>query len=78
MSIKSKKKNFFEKLRKFPLDYVLKIIPAKFDDQSTVLHRILHNKIVFEWDIYPIETIKSLIGWCLEFTSKNWLSPTKL
>ena len=35
------------------------------------------NKIVIEWAIYPIETTKSRIGGCLEFTYKIWQSPTK-
>ena len=42
MSIKPEKKNFFEKIRKHPLDYALKNIPAKFgDDQSIMRHKKL-------------------------------------
>ena len=33
--------------------------------------------IVSEWAIYPLEAIKNRFRQCLDFTSKNWLSPTK-
>ena len=57
----SKKPDFL--MRKCPLDYVQKNIIAKFDgEQSTFLHSTPLNKIVLEWAIYSIETIKYRIG----------------
>ena len=45
--------------------------------KHTVLHSTPFIKIVLEWTVYPIETVINQIEWCLEFTSKKWLSPTK-
>ena len=49
----SNKPDFFlEETRKYPLDYVLKNIPAKFgDEHSTFLHSTPLNEIVLEWAI---------------------------
>ena len=45
--------------------------------ENTHFCTIYLNKIELERAIYPMETMKNRIGWCLEFTSKNWTSPTK-
>ena len=42
------------------------------------MHRLPLNKIVLEWSIYPIATIKISFGSGLDFTSKVWTSPKKL
>ena len=44
---------------------------------KTFLHSINVNKIVLEYTGYSIKNWENLFGWGLDFTTKNWLSPTE-
>ena len=62
---------------KLNLEAKLQAKPSGFLKKYTFSHSIPVNKIVLESSIYRIETIKIRFGSGMDFTSKNWLSPTK-
>ena len=71
--LKCPQKKFQLNRRKSDTDFGYQYL--RNDRKYTFLNNTPINKIVLEWSIYYIETIKNRFGSSLNFTSKNCLSP---